>query len=264
MIYYPQLASGAASQLPVVRRAAQRTISNQLPSGDNIRMSDPGAAATRWKLSYQGLSDAEWAGLEQFFKAVEGQLNVFTFLDPADNLLMWSEDWTKPVWLADPLLQVSSGVGDPQGGNGAVQLTNSGQTTQRIIQNIAGPSWFQYCYSLYLRSDSPASVQLLMSAIGQESLSQIAVTASWSRFTMASSLTIRRDGIAFGLQLPAGARVSAFGAQVEPQPTAGLYMKTTDRAGVYSTARFDSDSLGQVTTAPNQNSCAVTIVSVAG
>jgi hypothetical protein len=43
-------------------------------------------------LSYTALSDAELAALEQFFASAQGTLNGFTFLDPAANLLAWSED----------------------------------------------------------------------------------------------------------------------------------------------------------------------------
>ena len=53
---------------------------------------------------------------------------------------------------------------------------NTAQTTQRILQNIAGPSWFQYCFSVYLRAAASTTVQILLSATGQESLTQVQVT----------------------------------------------------------------------------------------
>src|SRR5258708_40136216 len=110
MLYYPQLSTGAVSQFPMTRRTPVPSISNLLPSGDTIRMSDPGAAVVRWRLRYSNLADEEWAPLDQLFEAAQGRLATFTFLDPMDNLLMWSEDWTRPVWSSDPLLQVSAGV----------------------------------------------------------------------------------------------------------------------------------------------------------
>ena len=48
---------------------------------------------------------------------------------------------------------------------------------------------------------------------------------------------------------------------MEPQTAPGDYKKTTDLAGVYTNTRFDSDSLTLTTGAPNQNSCAVNLVS---
>ena len=261
MLYYPQLATGAISQFPVTRTATMRTVTNQLLSGDNIRMSDPAAAMIHWQLKYSELTNDEWSSLEQLFEAVEGQLNAFTFLDPMDNLLAWSEDWTKSVWNADPMLEVTTGIADPLGGNRAVRITNNGQATQGIVQNIAGPSWFQYCLSVYLRSAAPVDVQLVFSSTGQQSASEISVTPSWTRVVMATRLSLNQNGIGFGLQLAPGAQIYAFGVQVEPQPAPGLYVSTTDRAGVYSATRFDSDSLTQITTASNQNACTVSLVS---
>jgi hypothetical protein len=261
MLYYPQLSTGVVSQLPVSRRTTLRTITNTLPSGDNIRMSDPGSAAIAWQLQYSNLTDAEFLSLETLFQATEGKLTTFTFLDPMDNLLNWSEDWTNAVWAADPLMQVSAGIADPLGGTGAVQLTNTAQTTQRIVQGIAGPSWFQYCCSIYVRSNAPSAIQILFSATGQESLRQVQTGSSWTRAIMAGSLSLQESGISFGLQLPAGASIVAFGAQAEPQPAAGYYKKTTNQAGVYPKTRFDSDSLTQTTSAPDQNSCSVSLLS---
>ncbi len=261
MLYYPQLSTGVVSQFPVKRRATIRTVSNQLLSGDSIRLSDPGATMTRWQLTYAGLTDDEWSSLEQLFEATEGQLGSFIFLDPTDNLLLWSEDWTKPAWTADPMLQISAGIADALGGNSAMRITNMSQTTQQIVQNIGGASWFQYCCSIYLRCDTPSTVQILMSATGQESVSEFPVASSWTRAVKADRLSLKQDGISFGLQLPAGGSVLAFGAQAEPQPAPGCYKKTTDRAGVYANTRFDTDSLSMDTEAPNQNSCVVSLVS---
>ncbi len=123
----------------------------------------------QWRLAYSDLTDGERLSIESLFEASQGQLNTFTFLDPTDNLLMWSEDWTQAVWTPDPLLQVSSGVQDPLGGSAAMQLTNTAQTTQQIIQNISGPSSFVYCYSVYLRSNVPETIQLVVTAAGQVS-----------------------------------------------------------------------------------------------
>jgi len=224
-------------------------------------MSDPGAAAVRWQLQYVGLTDGERSAIEQLFEAAEGQLTTFTFLDPTDNLLLWSEDYTKPVWTVDPLLHVTSGTSDPAGGNGAVQITNTGQVPQSAKQSIEAASWFQYCLSVYLRGDSPTSIQLVLAAAGQELRSAIPVGGVWTRVTKTGSIPSNQNGITFRLEVPAGVRVSAFGAQVEPQLAPGYYKKTLDRAGVYSRTRFDSDTLSMTTGAPNQHSCVVNLFS---
>ena len=261
MLHYPQLTSGSVCQFPVKRRTTLRTVSNELPSGDNIRMSDPGAARVRWQLQYLGLTDGERSSIEQLFEAAEGRLTTFTFLDPTDNLLMWSEDYTKPVWTVDPLLQVTGGIADPFGGSGAMQLTNTAQAPQSATQSIGAASWFQYCLSVYLRCDSPSTIQLVISAAGQELRSTIPVSTVWTRAAKTGSIPSNQDAVSFRLELPAGARVSVFGAQVEPQLAPGHYKKTLERAGVYSRTRFDSDSLSITTGAPNQHSCTMSLVS---
>ena len=261
MLYYPQLSSGAVSQLPVSQRATIRTVSNEMLGGDTIRMADPNDGSMRWQLQYSGLTDAEWGSIEQLFEAAEGRLTTFTFLDPTDNLFMWSEDWTNSVWAADPLLQLVSGMQDPLGATNAVQLTNTAQTTQRIIQNIAGASWFQYCFSVYVRSDVSAVVQMVASAGGQDSLTAVSTGPAWTRVVASGRLAIVQDGLAFGIELPAGVSIQAFGVQVEAQSAAGEYKKTVDLGGVYPRTRFDSDALTLNTNAPNQNAGTISLYS---
>jgi hypothetical protein len=165
------------------------------------------------------------------------------------------------VWTADPLLQVSGGVQDPLGGSDAMQLTNTAQTTQQVVQNTNGSSMFVYCFSVYVRSAVPATIQLVVAATGQTTLTAVTTSGTWTRVTVSGSLSVQQNGIAFGVQLPAGVQVEAFGAQVEAQPGAGLYKKTIDLGGVYSKTRFSSDSLSFVATAPNQNSCQIDLIS---
>jgi hypothetical protein len=261
MLYYPQLSTGAVSQFPVTRSTDLRTVANQLASGFTIRMADTGAQKVQWQLRYSSLTNTERASIESLFEASEGQLNTFTFLDPTDNLLLWSEDWTQAVWTADPLLQVTGGVPDPLGGTGGMQLTNTGATTQQILQNTSGPSSFLYCFSVYVKSAAPTTIQLVVAATGQSSLTAINTGVSWKRVTTSGSLTVQQDAISFGVQLPVGAQVDTFGAQVEAQPAAGLYKKTIDLGGVYASTRFSSDSLTFAADAPNQNSCQIGLIS---
>jgi Conserved hypothetical protein 2217 (DUF2460) len=261
MLYYPQLTTGAITQFPVTRTTYMRTVANQLPSGYTIRMADTGAQKVQWRLRYSALTNGEQSSIESLFEASEGQLNTFTFLDPTDNLLMWSEDWTETVWAPDPLLEVTAGISDPLGNTGAMQLTNTAQTTQQIIQNTSAPSSFVYCYSVYLRSAVPATIQLVVTATGQTTLTPVTTGATWARVTYAGSLSVQQDTIGFGVQLPAGVQVDAFGAQVEAQPGAGLYKKTIDLGGVYTSTRFSSDLLLVTATAPNQNSCQIDLIS---
>ena len=97
---------------------------NQSFQDYQVKLADPGAAITEWHLSFAEMSDQELAALEALFQATEGRLTPFTFLDPADNLLAWSEQQNQAVWQADPLLTLTGGVADPMGGTAAFQVSN--------------------------------------------------------------------------------------------------------------------------------------------
>jgi hypothetical protein len=261
MAHYPQLLTDTVCQFPTNRRATTRTVLNELTGGVNIRMGDPGGAAIRWVLKYSGLTDDELGSLRELFDAMEGRLNTFTFLDPTANLLEWSDDWTKSVWGRDSLLTATTGVADPFGGMHASEITNTGEAAQRASQSIDGAGTYQYCFSLYLRSDAASAARLFLNSGGQELDLVVTSGASWTRATMTGKLTSSADTVSFGVELMPGIRVQVFGAQVEAQPGAGQYKGTTDRAGVYTLTRFDADSFTVIADAPNQQSCSVTLIS---
>lgn len=259
MLYYPQLATGSISQYPVTRTNQRRTVANVLADGSDLRMEDSGAAQVSWDLTYTHVTTDEFARIQALFDAVEGRLGTFTFVDPTDNLLNWTEDYSQSTWTADPLLQSSGAVQDPLGGTGAARMTNTAQIAQRVGQTIAAESSFLYCFSMYLRSDAPCMVQLIATSPTEQSRRTFPIGNSWMRAIAPVKLDSRQDQIYFGLELPAGCSVTVFGPQVEAQLGAGSYKKTTNIAGVYSNSRFDSDALTLTATGPNQHSCTVRV-----
>ena len=102
---------------------------------------------------------------------------------------------------------------------------------------------------------------MAMSASGQDSLTPISIGPAWVRAVKSGGLSVSQNGIGFGVELPAGARIQAFGAQVDAQVAAGQYKNTIDRGGVYGKTRFDSDALTLTTDAPNQNAGTVSLYS---
>lgn len=259
MFYYPQLTSGSVSQYPVSRRDQRRTVINVLADGGDLRTEDPNAARVIWDLSYSHLTTEELTNLRKLFESVEGRLATFTFLDPTDNLLSWSEAFSESSWTTDPLIQIASGGKDAFGLTGAAQLTNTAQTSQQFGQTIAAASWFQYCFSVYLRADAPCVVQMIASSKSSQLRRNFNVGPAWTRGVVPVLLASQDDGIRAGLELPAGCSVSVFGPQLEAQLGAGPYKKTTDRAGVYPNSRFDADNFTFTTTGPDQHSCSVRI-----
>jgi hypothetical protein len=220
-----------------------------------VKFSDPTAETTEWQLKYENLTDAEAATLREFFETVEGTLNDFTFLDPAGNLLAWSDDFGQPVWHRDPLLSAVGGIDDPTGAIHATRLTNGGGGDQSISQTIEAPGGYQYCLSVYVRASQPSSVVLLLGG----ARSHRAVATHWSRITCSGAGDPAAESIAFGLELASGGCIDVFGMQTEPQAGASSY-KSSTRGGVYANARLCDDALSMTATGENRHSCTMHII----
>jgi hypothetical protein len=258
MIYFPQLSSGATGQYPITRQRSARTVVNRSWQGYQVKLADPGAAITEWHLSFVELSDQELAALEALFQAVEGRLTPFTFLDPVDNLLAWSEQQNQAVWQVDPLLTLTGGVADPMGGAAAYQAGNPTAATLTLQQSIDAPAFLDYCLSLYARSDQSPQVWLTRGS----ATNAYAIGPQWTRLISAGQLQDTADSISFGIALDPGAKVDIFGIQAEAQTTASLYKQTAETGGVYPNARFQSDTLTVTTVGPGRYSCELDIVNV--
>lgn len=253
MSVYPQLISGTVSQFPLTKRLQTRTVINTLADGSSIKLADVYGGSTGWRLEYGGLTDAETASLRQFFESCEGSLNGFTFVDPAGNLLAWSEDLTNSAWQPDPLLTVTGGIADPLGGKQGFNLSNSGAAAQGVSQTLNVPGGYVYSLSVYAQANAAALVTL---SIGNQR-KNVAIGTSWTRVTFTASGDSTASSVAFAIQCAPGA-IAIFGPQVEAQPAASSY-KRSSTGGVYESARFQDDALPCTSTAPNQNSATVNI-----
>jgi Conserved hypothetical protein 2217 (DUF2460) len=258
MLYFPQLLSGATGQFPIQKRRVARTVVNQSSEGYNVKLADPAGALIEWHLSFDELSDQELAALEALFQAAEGRLTAFTFMDPMDNLLAWSEEQDQVVWQKDPMLQLSGGAADPLGGTAAFQISNPGGAIQILQQSIDAPASLDYCLSVYARSDQSTRLWLVR---GPETDART-IGPDWTRILSAGRLQSTAETISFGMGLDPGSTVQVFGMQAEAQPTASLYKRTTDTGGVYPNARFRDDVLTITTAGPNRHSCELDIVNV--
>lgn len=250
---FPQLLTGASSQYPIRKRLTTRTVRNQSLDGREIKLPDPAAFRIDWQLTFAELADDERAALEQFFFVMEGTLNTFTFLDPAGNLLAWSESFDQAAWQADPLLQLSGGAADPVGGTAAFRATNPTAAPLRLLQTLNVPGSYHYALSLWARADESASLTLHRG----DRTAVAAVGPDWSRLVFAAASTSAADNTAFGFELPPGATVYVFGAQAEAQIGASGYQQTASTGGVYATTRFAGNSLAFTTTAPGRHGAVI-------
>ena len=259
MLYFPQLQSGATGQYPIKKRRIERTIVNQLPDGRTVKFADSGAEAVQWRLSYQGLADAEIDALRQFFSSCEGELNVFTFLDPLGNLLAWSEDLSQAGWQVSGLLQVSSGIDDPNGGTNASRVMNPTGSDLTVQQTLNVPGWFTYSFSLYVRGQGGGDASLFRQAGAASDNGSYVLQPNWNRISLGGSLNTTQESVAVGIVIPAGQVVDVFGFQLEPQPVPSAYKQSFSASGVYPNAHFNADTFPVTTTGPNRNQCTVTI-----
>jgi hypothetical protein len=182
---------------------------------------------------------------------MEGSLGAFTFLDPSDNLLAWSEKYDEAVWQRDPLLQVAAGSGDPMGGTLAFRVTNPTGAPLRLLQTLNVPGSFYYALSLYARCDTTGAVTLHR---GDQTAMRV-VGPAWNRLVYAASSQSTGSSVAFGIEIPSGAAIDLFGAQVEAQIGASGYKKTASAGGVYTNTRFRDNGLAFTSVGPGRHGC---------
>jgi hypothetical protein len=255
MAVFPQLGTGALSQFPAVKRRRTRTVVNQAADGSAVRLSDAPGGSIEWRLEYRGLTDSELESLRQFFTAMEGGLNGFTFLDPLGNLLARTEELNDTVWERAPLLDVVGGMADPLGGQGGWTATNTGAGPQTLMQTLNAPGGYVYCFSLYARASTKTSINL----VAGNSRSALVLGEDWARLVLSIGRDQAVNSIAFGIEIPAGCAVDIFGPQVEAQPAASGY-KFSLTGGVYEGARFRDDTFTCTTTDLNRHSATVNIL----
>jgi hypothetical protein len=263
MRYFPHLGTGSVAQYPLIKKTTHHNIVNDTVDGHRIKA--PSLMTTvEWSLTYVGLTSNEASLLKAFFEECEGRLNSFVFADPIDNLLARSEDLTDVVWNRDPLIQAQSGVLDPLGTTRAYRLTNLGQAQQGIRQVVSSSAAYNYCFSLYARSNIPSFIRLRSSAFPASHEKTFECNSNWRRLNMTSSLGIEQGPVLFELVLGAGSVVEVFGFQVDAQVEPSAYKTTTNRGGVYDDARFNSDSIALSADGAEQFSTQLTILSRLG
>ena len=250
---FPQLLRGATSQYPIQKRSLTRTIRNVCLDGREIKLADPAGSSIEWQLTFRELMDAEIAALLDFFVGAEGRLGSFTFLDPTDNLLAWSEKFDAAAWQGDPLLQLSSGVEDPVGSMAAFHVANPSGAPLRLRQTLAVPGSYYYSFSVWSRAAQGGEISLVR---GSESARRV-VGPSWNRLVFAANSGSTETTVAFGIQIEAGASIDLYGAQVEAQIGASAYKRTTSTGGVYPATRFRDNALAVSVIGPSRHSCTI-------
>jgi hypothetical protein len=258
-LVFPQLSSGALAQYPIRKVTTIRTIKNILPDGSMIVAADPGAGQLAWTLSYVNLPPADMNALQSHFEACGGPLRGFTFLDPTDNLLTYSADLTQSSWATPVGVTVEAGLTDPNGGTGAFTVTNDAAGAQQIVQTLAAPVNFQYCFSVYAAAANSGTCSLMMSSANAQQTNLCQVGQNWSRIACSGVLNDTGTGISVSIGLAAGQSVSLFGPQLEPQFASSRFRPTYAVAGLYSNAHWAVSELVFTAEGPSLFSTSFTI-----
>jgi hypothetical protein len=208
------------------------------------------------------LTDADATTLQNFYAACNGGYQSFAFLDPLDNLLQWSEDFTQGCWQkASPSsLQVTSGGSDPLGGTGAQTLANTTASVNTVSQALAAnPQGMTLTASVWLIGSAP--VTLRVSDGGSQIFAAIiSPTGSWQRYTVTGTFAASGSQIVWAADLPANASAEFFGAQLVATPGPGAYTRTTTVSGFHPNCSFDSQSLAHRVIGPNQSQITVSVI----
>ena len=258
-LFFPQLSSGALAQYPIKKTRLVRTINNVLPDGNMILLPDPGGARLVWQMAYTDLSSSDLGVLQNHFSACLGPFHAFTFIDPTDNMLVFSSDLTAAAWQTSSLIRLSSGLADPQGGAAAFSAVNGSQVSELISQTLIVPAGYQYCFSLYASSAQPAELVLLRSGPATSESTVVSIGSEWSRVVSTGQLSDSGTSLTVSISLAPGQQVGLYGPQVEAQILPSRYRPTAGTGGVYANAHWGIDQLAISADAPNLFSTAFSI-----
>ena len=261
MDYFPQLLSACAAQYPLRRKHSVRCVIARTEDGRREKYLDAARKHTIWELQYSGLTGEELESILSLFHGVEGQLKPFTFIDPAGNLLAWSEGLSQPAWSVGPLITVTGGQPDPLGGARATHLANGGGASQEAAQTLALPASYRYSFSLYARSAAETEIALIRRSPARTDTLTAAIGNQWQRIKHSARLDTADETVTFAIEIPAAGQVTVFGLQAEAQPDASEYKRTTSRNGAYPGTHFLDDHVTPVTTGPGEHALALRLIS---
>jgi hypothetical protein len=261
MLFYPQLLSGAIAQFPLRRTYSVSNVTNLQEDGSRFRATGVDPAWVSWELRYDSLTGSEMDALRSFFEVAQGRQKTFTFLDPAGNLLAWSEDLSQAVWEKSPL--VSAAALDSERGK-AFRLSSGGAGAARISQLLACPASALLCFDLWARVEETGGVRLAISDSSGRVERGIALDRKWRRCFVAQQGAGDSLGKTVELTFAEGFQVEVAQLSVSPQRGAGNYVRSGGVSGILTATRFDQDSLTISATDENSFACVVQLRSRLG
>lgn len=258
-LYFPQLRSGALAHFPLRKTLKTRTITNASPDGSLTMLPDDGATRWIWDWKYTGLSSIDVNTLQTFFESCYGPLKPFTFLAPTGNLLSNSSNFASESWQKSGLLKSDLQLSRVLPDTTSALITNVGQGAQELSQTCTIPGSYQYCFSLYVSSQTPQTITLFRRGRSSEEFLTAAVGPTWKRVWTQGRLEDDADTFSIGVTLAAGQQVSISAAQLEPQHAPSPYRSTLQSGDVYQNAHWAVGELPISCEGPNTFSVSVSV-----
>ncbi len=229
---------------PLTRELRFTTRTNRTADATEYRNADQANPLFRWDLSIGPLADADYAAIQNFHSSRGGAYETFVFLDPLDNLLQWSEDFSQAAWVKSNPSQIVIS---------APTITNTGGSVNTVSQSIAAnPQGITFTASVWLRGAATITLRLTDGA-GTTFTSTAGLTGAWQRYSVSGTFVAPASSVTVAFDIPAGASADFLGAQLAATSGPGAYSRTTLISGFHPKCSFDSQPLAHRVAAPNVN-----------
>jgi len=270
MALFPALnAPGVRAHYPNSVAFEHLTNVTNLPPGPRTAYSWRNEPLARFTLNLKGLTDAETATIENFFRSMKGRFGRFIYVDPTGNLLQNSEDFTQASWTTSCI--VGAATADPAGGTAATILSGDGSGNASLSQAVSidpAAVGSPACFSVYLKAITAAGAFNIFATDGATTINQSCnlSTTSWLRvvlpwtFGASGAVTI---GIGGNLSWTGTNQIAVFGPMLSMTPAAAAYLRTPGFWALHRYCRFDQDAFDANSRGPNQSDVTLKIVEFA-
>lgn len=228
---------------------------------------DLSAPLKRWELRWDAMTDEDYETWHQFIREVGGRGGQFTFIDPSENLLQHTEDFSNAVWLKGTDLVVGKNYLTKSEEfehadwvrNAVLSVSADSQTApddtttaDRVTPTVAGPSTHlvqtptappsvaseEFIFSVWLRaaSGTPSFVITIRNdAFLVRGTTVAGPTTSWQRFEVTATMDAGDTGISVFIGgsntwTNADGPIDIWGGQLEYGSVVSDYTSTTTAA----------------------------------
>ena len=256
-IFPPLNADGLYVQRPYGITQAFLTNTETQASGRRYASAQRTEPLRRYSLSYAQLTDAEAGTLEAFFDQMKGRYGQFVWLDPAGNLVRYSEDFGHASWVKQAVT-AGAAVADPFGGTRATALSFGGLGILKTDLEAAGLAGYMLCASAWLKATGAGqSCDIGITDGGSYYSRTFAVPEAWTRVWFARKIT-GSGTVTWAIQC-SGGELHICSPQMAPTPGPGAYTRSPAMYGYRPKCSFGTDMLSVRVLGPNERAAAFTI-----